>query len=324
MRLAVRCIALHKGMPCTIAFRALQRSTSESIADFNESWAIFTQHYQNYLSCGIAVTSSLLCIHTYIHFKNAVFAPRSLGRFVHKNKNTILIIDDDAQIRKMVTLVLEDENFKIIECDTGQSAVRLSASAKPDLILLDLGLPDMDGRDVVTALRQWCQAPIIILSGRSSDKDVIELLNHGADDYVTKPFNIDMLRARINASLRKSAIHETRETEIKNGPLRMDMVRHQVFLGDERIALTPKEYSLLKYFIVHRGKMLSHRDILREIWGSAHSDDTQYLRVFVGQLREKLEQNPAVPTIITTELGIGYRMEFLHDLSPHKQGESRI
>lgn len=238
-----------------------------------------------------------------------------------QKKNTILIIEDEPQIRKMLTLVFDDENFKIIECETGKSAIRLSASAKPDLILLDLGLPDMDGRDVVTALREWCQAPIIVLSGRASDKDVIELLNRGADDYVTKPFNIDVLRARINASLRKSAINEAGEPELKNGPLRMDMVRHQVFLGDERIDFTPKEYNLLRYFIIHRGKMLSHRDILREVWGEAHSDDTQYLRVFVGQLREKLETNPAMPVIITTELGIGYRMELLQDSEINKQGE---
>ena len=190
----------------------------------------------------------------------------------------------------MLTLVLEDENFKIIECETGKSAVRLSASAKPDLILLDLGLPDMDGREVITALREWCQAPIIILSARASNKDVIELLNHGADDYVIKPFNFEVLRARINASLRKSAIQETGEPELKNGPLRMDLVRHQVFLGDERIALTPKEYSLLRYFIIHRGKMLSHKDILHEVWGTAHSDDTQYLRVVVGQLTGEARQ----------------------------------
>ena len=238
-----------------------------------------------------------------------------------QKKNTILIVEDEPQIRKMLTLVFENEKFDIIECETGKSAVRLNASAKPDLILLDLGLPDMDGREVVTALREWCQAPIIILSGRGADKDVVELLDHGADDYVIKPFNIDVLRARVNASLRKSAIQETGEPILKNGPLRMDLVRHQVFLGEELIALTPKEYNLLRYFIVHCGKMLSHRDILREVWGTAHSDDTQYLRVFVGQLREKLEQDPAMPAIITTELGIGYRMEFLNDSSPRKQGE---
>jgi len=175
-----------------------------------------------------------------------------------QKKNTILIVEDEPQIRKMLTLVFEDEKFNIIECETGKSAVRLNASAKPDLILLDLGLPDMDGRQVVTALREWCQAPIIILSARGSDKDVVELLDRGADDYVVKPFNIDVLRARVNASLRKSAIQETGEPELKNGPLRMDLVRHQVFLGDELIALTPKEYNLLRYFIIHCGKMLSH------------------------------------------------------------------
>jgi two-component system, OmpR family, KDP operon response regulator KdpE len=230
---------------------------------------------------------------------------------MREKRSTVLIVDDDPQIRKMLTVVLEDENFKIIECETGKSAARLSVSAKPDLVLLDLNLPDMDGKDVVKALRDWCKAPIIIISSRSADEDVIELLKLGADDYVVKPFNFDLLLARIGAHLRKSAVREAGEPELKNGPLRMDLLRHEVFLRDEKVNFTPKEYALLKYFLVNRGKMLTHKDILREVWGQAHSGDTQYLRTFIGQIREKIEEDPSKPSLILTEPGIGYRMETL-------------
>jgi two-component system KDP operon response regulator KdpE len=236
-----------------------------------------------------------------------------------EKKYTILIVEDDPHIRKLLVMVLEDDNFTIIECEDGKCAVRLDASTKPDIILLDLSLPDMNGRDVITAMRAWCHAPLIILSGNSSDKSVVELLGHGADDYVIKPFNIDVLRARINAALRKSAIHETGEPELRNGPLRIDLARHRVFLGNDLIAMTPNEYNLLRYFIVHRGQLLSHKVILREVWGAGHSDDTQYLRVFVGQLRKKLEKTTATPRIITTELGVGYRMEVFPDSKHQKQ-----
>ena len=228
---------------------------------------------------------------------------------MRENKSTILIVDDDPQIRKMLNAVLADEDYKIIECETGKSAARLSASAKPDLILLDLNLPDMDGKDVVKALREWCQAPIIVLSSRSADEDMIELLKLGADDYVVKPFNFDLLLARIGAHLRKSAVREAGEPELKNGPLKMDLVRHEVFLRDAKVNFTPKEYALLKYFMVNRGKMLTHKDILREVWGQAHAEDTQYLRTFIGQIREKIEADPAKPALILTEPGIGYRMD---------------
>jgi two-component system KDP operon response regulator KdpE len=167
----------------------------------------------------------------------------------------------------------------------------------------------MDGTEVVKVLREWSQAPIIILSSRSADEDVIELLNLGADDYVIKPFNFDLLLARIKAHLRKSAVQEAGEPELINGDLRMDLVRHEVFVRGQKISFTPKEYSLLRYFIVNRGKMLTHKDILKEVWGQAHSQDTQYLRTFIGQIREKIEANPSKPQFILTEPGIGYRME---------------
>lgn len=228
---------------------------------------------------------------------------------MRETKSTILIIDDDPQIRKMLAMVLADENFKTVDCDNGRGAARLTASARPDLILLDLNLPDMNGRDVVKALREWCRAPIIIISSNSADEDMIELLGLGADDYVIKPFNFDLLLARINAHLRKAVVRDMGETELKNGPLRMDLLRHEVFLRDDKVKLTPKEYALLKCLLVNRGKMLTHKDILCEVWGPAHGNDTQYLRTFIGQIREKVEHDPANPSLIMTEPGIGYRME---------------
>lgn len=228
---------------------------------------------------------------------------------MRESKNTVLVVDDDPQIRKMLSTVLEDENYKVMECENGKGAARLSASARPDLILLDLNLPDMDGREVVKSLREWCQAPIIILSSRSADEDVIELLRLGADDYVIKPFNFDLLLARMGVHLRKSAAREAGEPELSNGPLRMDLTRHEVFLQGRKIGFTPKEYALLKYLMVNRGKMLTHKNILHEVWGPAHGQDIQYLRTFISQIREKIEKNPAAPDIILTEPGIGYRME---------------
>jgi two-component system KDP operon response regulator KdpE len=226
-----------------------------------------------------------------------------------EKKNTLLVVDDEPQIRKMLNIFLDASDFKIEESDSAKQAIRLAASIKPDLILLDLGLPDMDGKEVITAVRQWSQVPIIILSVRSGDEEVTAALNMGADDYVIKPFNPDVLLARIQANLRKSAVRVAGEPELTNGIIRMDLVRHEVFIRGEKMAFTPKEYELLRYFLVNRGKMLTHKQILKEIWGPARVEDTQYLRVYVGQVREKIETDPAKPQIIITEPGIGYRME---------------
>lgn len=230
---------------------------------------------------------------------------------MHEKKTTILVVDDEPQILKMLGILLEEENFKIVESASGKQAIRMCVSIKPDLILLDLGLPDMDGKNVITAIREWSQVPIIVLSVRSSDEEITATLNMGANDYVIKPFNVDVLLARINASLRTAAVHETGEPELCNGALRMNLVRHEVFLRDELIAFTPKEYDLLRHFMVNRGKMLTHREILKKVWGAAHGDDTNYLRVYIGQIREKIEENPTIPVLITTETGIGYRMEVM-------------
>jgi two-component system KDP operon response regulator KdpE len=231
---------------------------------------------------------------------------------MNAKKNTILVVDTDPQTQKMLSLILDTPDFKVVGCETGKQGVQFCVSSKPDLVLLALNLPDMEGKNVITDIRSWSQTPIIVLSENAADANVITALDMGADDYVVKPFNVDVLYARINASLRKSAIQETGEPELYNGPLRMDLVRHEVYLHDKLLAFTPKEYNLLRYFIVHRGKMLTHKQILNEVWGPAHSDDTQYLRVFISQLREKIEStDPEVAKLIATEPGIGYRMEIV-------------
>ena len=224
------------------------------------------------------------------------------------------MVDDEPQIQKMLSILLDVENFKIVESTTGKQAVRMCVSTKPDLVLLDLGLSDMDGKDVIKSIREWSQVPIVVLTVRSGDTDVTEALNMGANDYVTKPFNIDILLARINASLRTSAVREAGEPELFNGEIRMDLVRHEVFVNDLPVSFTPKEYDLLRFLMVNRGKMLTHKEILKTVWGLAHSDDVTYLRVYIGQIREKIEANPASPVLIKTEPGIGYRMEIVQPM----------
>lgn len=243
---------------------------------------------------------------------------------MHKKKNIILVVDSDSQTYKILNIVLDSNDYEVVECASGRQAISLCVSIKPDIVLLELGMQDMESSEIIKAMREWSQIPVIILSAEKSNDDVIRGLEMGADDYVIKPFNADVLRARINASLRKSAIQETGESEIANGPLRINLVRHEVFMGEKLISLTPKEYNLLRYFIIHSGKMLGHRQILHEVWGAAHTDDTQYLRVFVGQIREKIEIDPSNPRIITTELGIGYRMEILQLPPANRQGELKL
>jgi two-component system, OmpR family, KDP operon response regulator KdpE len=228
---------------------------------------------------------------------------------MHEKKSTVLVVDDAPNIQKMLTILLEAENFKIVCAASGKQALRMCASLRPDLILLDLELPDINGKDVVRTLREWSQTPIIMLSAHASDHEITEALNAGANDYVTKPFNVDVLLARMNAALRTGAVREAGQPDLRNGCVHMDLVRHEVCVDDVVVAFTPKEYDLLRFFMVNCGKMLTHKEILRAVWGAAHSDDTTYLRVYIGQIREKIEVTPAHPILIKTEPGIGYRME---------------
>lgn len=239
---------------------------------------------------------------------------------MNKKKNTVLIVDSDPQTQKMMRIILDKENFNLVDCAKGKQAVNLTISTKPDLVLLDLNLPDMQGIDVITALREWSEVPIIILSARAKDSDVVEALNKGANDYVIKPFSSGVLLARINASLRSAVTQEAGVPRLVNGPLVIDLVRHEVFLDENLISLTPKEYNLLRYLMIHRGKMLPHREILKAVWGNAHAEDTQYLRVFIGQIRAKIETKKPSPVLIITEPGVGYRMEIAEIAPLHDQG----
>lgn len=228
---------------------------------------------------------------------------------MHEKKNIILVVDDEEQIRKMLNIFLDTAEFKVVESESGKQAVRMAASVKPDLVLLDLGLTDMDGKQVVTSIREWSHVPIVVLTVRSDDCEVAAALNAGADDYITKPFSAEVLLARINANLRKAMVREVGEPDIVNGPIRMDLVRHEVYVDGEKVPFTPKEYDLLRYFLLNRGRMLTHKQILKEVWGPAHVEDMQYLRVYIGQLREKLKVSDGLDRLIVSEAGIGYRMD---------------
>lgn len=225
-------------------------------------------------------------------------------------KNTVLIIDDEPQIRKFLKITLNSDGYKTEEAENGAQGIRMASSIKPDLILLDLGMPDMDGTEVITQIREWSQVPIIIVSVRDQDSEIVKCLDLGADDYITKPFSADILLARLRSALRKAATEEAGTPTISNGCIKIDLVKHEVTMDDKVVSLSPKEYELLRYFIVNKGKMLTHTQILKEVWGPAHVEDTQYLRVYVGQLREKIKDNET-QMYISTEPGIGYRMENL-------------
>ena len=235
---------------------------------------------------------------------------------MNQKKGTILIVEDDAAIRKLLTIVLEDAGYKVVGCDRGKEGIHLAASISPELVLLDINLPDINGKEVLTSIREWSQVPIIICSIGDSDEDFIEALEMGADDYVTKPFSSGVMLARIHANLRKAATHTAGEPTLTNGAIHMDLVRHEVLLNGKKALLTPKEYDLLRYFLINRGKMLTHRDILKHIWGDAHVEDMQYLRIYIGQLREKLNAAMSNSHYISTAPGIGYLMEAVTTMSP--------
>lgn len=225
------------------------------------------------------------------------------------SKPLVLIADDEPQIRKMLRVTLEAAEFRVEEAENGKTALRLASSLKPDALLLDLGLPDMDGTEVIAAIRQSSKMPILVLSIRGYDRDIVGAFEKGADDYVVKPFSVDVLIARIRAALRKSSQDGAPESELRVGDLSVNFMKRKVTTQGRPVKLSPKEYNLLTYMMRNRGRMLTHQQLLREIWGKAHVDDTQYLRVYVGQLRKKIEPDPEHPVYIVTESGIGYRLD---------------
>jgi two-component system KDP operon response regulator KdpE len=220
--------------------------------------------------------------------------------------DTILIIDDEVQIRRLLEITLSSNGYKISEAATGKEGLVAAATHNPAIIILDLGLPDSDGINILKKLREWYLKPIIILSVRSSEEDIIAALDNGANDYLTKPFRTGELLARIRVSLRQSRGHDENPV-LTFGSLTIDLTNHTARKNGEILKLTSTEYSLLGLLARNSGRVLTHQTILKEIWGFGYVGQTQYLRVFVAQLRKKIEDNPSRPELLITESGIGYR-----------------
>lgn len=223
-----------------------------------------------------------------------------------KTALTALVIDDENQIRRLLCLALEGAGYRVREAETGQAGLLEAAHRPPDVILLDLGLPDLGGMTVLHRLREWTQIPVLILSVRNEADEKVAALDAGADDYVTKPFNTAELLARLRAAQRRS-LAETGESVFNSGPLSVDFAARQVRLRGQEIPLTPTEYSLLRVLVQNAGKVVTHRQLLREVWGQKAETQAQYLRVYVTHLRRKLEIDRDSPALIKTESGIGYR-----------------
>ncbi len=220
----------------------------------------------------------------------------------------VLVVDDEAPIQRFLKPALNACGYDVLSAESGAEALRLIASAAPDIIVLDLGLADMDGKDVLREARRFSQTPIIVLSARDREAEKIAALDLGADDYVEKPFAIGELMARMRAAMRHAARGRMESLHFEAEGLSVNLEKRQVSKDDQPLKLTPKEYDLLAVLVRHAGRVVTHRQILAAVWGPAHSDDTQYLRVFVGQLRGKIEPNPEAPRLLLTEAGVGYRL----------------
>lgn len=223
-------------------------------------------------------------------------------------KPVALVIDDEVQIRRLLRVALEAENYQVHDAETGQQGLTEIAGRRPAIILLDLGLPDMDGLEVLKRLREWSEAPVLILSVRDDEAGKVAALDAGAEDYVTKPFSTPELLARLRAAQRKTRPEEE-VSVFKNGDLVVDLTARVVTRAGHKVKLTATEYALLRLFVRHSGRVLTHRHILREIWGPKSEEHRQYLRVYVTHLRQKIETDPTNPRLIRTEPGIGYRFE---------------
>ncbi len=220
----------------------------------------------------------------------------------------ILVVDDEPQIRRFLRTSLSAQGYRISEVASAGDALAAIAKEEPDLVVLDLGLPDMDGLEVIGKVRASSQVPIVVLSIRGDEQGKVRALDLGADDYVTKPFGMDELVARVRAALRHRLQRQGEIPLFRSGDLAVDLVRRTVTFRGEEVKLSAKEYDLLRLLVAHAGKVLTHRFILREVWGPANADDVQYLRVYIRHLREKLEADPTRPTHILTETGVGYRL----------------
>ncbi len=229
-----------------------------------------------------------------------------------EEKGLILLIEDEPQMRRFLRITLQSQGYRLVEAATAKEGLMQATTRNPDVVLLDLGLPDLDGLEVTKRLREWTQTPIIVISAREQEQDKVRALDAGADDYLTKPFNAGELLARIRVAMRHAARQSAGQKEpvfaLQN--LRVDLAQRQVFLDDREVHLTPIEYKLLTVLIRHAGKVITHRQLLTEVWGPAHVNEVQYLRVYMTQLRHKLEADPARPRFFMNEPGIGYRLRY--------------
>lgn len=228
-----------------------------------------------------------------------------------ENKPLLLIIEDEPQIRRFLRATLINQHYRLVEAETAQRGLTEAATHQPDLVILDLGLPDLDGLEVTRQLREWSQVPIIVLSARGQENDKVAALDAGADDYLTKPFGVGELLARLRVALRHSSQNSQGADDpiFAVGELRVDLARRQVFVAGNEIHLTPIEYKLLNSLVKYAGKVLTQHQLLRQVWGASYTNESHYLRVYMGQLRHKLEADPTRPRYLITEPGVGYRLK---------------
>ena len=221
---------------------------------------------------------------------------------------TVLVIDDEPQIRKFLRISLVSQGYNVLEAATGAEGLSQAALNKPDVLVLDLGLPDMDGQQVLREFREWSKAPVLVLSVRASETQKVQALDGGANDYVTKPFGIQEFLARIRALLRQAPTGEAQQAAVELGPLTIDLAFRRVLLDGVEVALTRKDYAVLAQLARHPGRVITQQQLLKDIWGPSHIENSHYLRIVVGHLRQKLADEPTSPRFIATEAGVGYRL----------------
>jgi two-component system KDP operon response regulator KdpE len=227
---------------------------------------------------------------------------------VTESTPVVVMVEDEKQIRRFVRTALESEGIRMFDAETGHQGLTEAATRKPDLVILDLGLPDLDGVDFIRELRTWSALPVIVLSARTDEVDKIEALDAGADDYLTKPFGVGELLARVRAALRRRATGAKGESVVTFGAVRVDLPNRSVVRAGAQIHLTPIEFRLLSVLASNAGKVITHRQLLRDVWGPSHVEHSHYLRIYMAQLRDKLEDDPARPRYLLTETGVGYRL----------------
>lgn len=220
----------------------------------------------------------------------------------------VLVVDDEVQIRRFLRAGFELDDFVVRDAENGADGIRDATMRPPDLVILDLALPDMDGSDVLSRLRSWSDVPVIVLSVRSDEDEKVRLLQLGADDYVVKPFGMAELLARSRAAIRRHARSQNGDPVVNIGPLSIDLANRAVFINGERLSLTRKEFRVLQMLAQHSGNVVTHTQLLKEIWGAGHERDSHYLRIFIRKLRQKIEADPTKPKFLLTELGVGYRL----------------